>query len=193
MLLSVFSILHPQLTRAQPDALLKGCASPDAAEMVTEHKESVFFFAEPVGAPSVNAKLSVGPKFGNSGLDPKETCLVVAFIGNTGVGKSRMIRHLQIIGTPPLAGSDPHRSSSSDVHAYTGLLPRLNKDDPRHYLILDTEGYGGTTLSNPAWKAVLKIKLTAESPSHVSSPRYPSSPYLALLQMRPSSRKCVVV
>lgn len=69
---------------------------------------------------------------------------IVSFIGPTGVGKSRLMRHcIQRGSSKPLPG-DPKSdiSTSTDIHAYLGEFSAPG--DETNVLMLDTEGSQGT-------------------------------------------------
>jgi len=130
---------------------LRQCSQSNfSGQMVEEQLNSLFILVNPLSlfGDAAKPQLITGPSFLKCDIPPNKHCRMVSFIGPTGVGKSQTMRYICAPHTrkPSPSARGEEQSWTADLNCYYGVIPRdTNTADDLHFLMIDSEGTGGTS------------------------------------------------
>ncbi|KAM9986101.1 hypothetical protein ACTFIZ_004361 [Dictyostelium cf. discoideum] len=140
----------------------------DKYNIEMDEKNKLFYIESFKNGFNQEAIIEGGEKWSNIGISDKEPFLLVSFIGYTGSGKSSCVSQLCIndengnFNHPIPAKNGSTTSTSSDINSFIGRVDS-NDQNSLKYLILDSEGIGGTDIPECLKKFLQSINLYPNS------------------------------
>ncbi|KAM9973273.1 hypothetical protein ACTFIR_012649 [Dictyostelium discoideum] len=136
--------------------------------MEMDEKNKLFYITNFKNGFNQEAKIVNGEKWSNIGISNNEPFLLVSFIGYSGSGKSSCVSQLcqndenGNFNHPIPAKNGTTTSTSSDINSFIG---RVDSNDQRSlkYIILDSEGIGGTDIPVCLKKLLESINIYSNS------------------------------